>query len=229
MRYAVAHAEAPQTKAEQTRMNILRAAARQFNLHGYEGTSLRSIGDEAQLKAGSMYYHFDSKDELLQEVIDLGVTVIHEAVVAALAGLPMDASPRRRIETAVRTHCKVLLEYGEFTSASIRIYGQVPEGVRLRNKQVRQRYGDYWTGLLEEARRAGVLRRGPKPKMVRLLLIGMMNSTVEWYQPERGSGKPIADVICSMLFDGLLEPNGTQGGNSAGRSHKTARTRRSGA
>jgi AcrR family transcriptional regulator len=196
------------SRADRTRRRILAIAARQFNAHGYDGTSLRTISKAASIKAGSLYYHFDSKDELLGEVIDAGVTVIHEAVVAAVEGLPPDAGVLQKLATAVHTHLAVLLEYSDFTSASIRIFGQVPEAVRRRNRLVRQHYGEYWSGLLRQAQRDGAMRRDVDLKLVRMLLLGMMNSTVEWYRPERGSGSRIADLVLQQFFAGVLTPAG---------------------
>ena len=196
--------KAPPSRAERTRAKILTTAARQFNRHGYDGTSLRTISRATSMKAGSMYYHFTSKDELLREVIDLGVTVIHRAVLAAVEALPPRAGIRERIEVAIDTHLAVLLEYSDFTSASIRIYGQVPAAVRNRNKLVRRSYGDYWTSLLRQAQREGVLRDDRDPKLIRLLVIGMMNSTVEWFRPDRGSRRHVAELVKGMLFDGML-------------------------
>ena len=47
------------------RDRILDEAATLFLRHGYEGTSLRQLADVVGMKAGSLYYHFSSKDDLL--------------------------------------------------------------------------------------------------------------------------------------------------------------------
>ena len=45
-----------------TREEILAAAARLFRQQGYATTTLRQIAEAAGIKAGSIYYHFGSKD-----------------------------------------------------------------------------------------------------------------------------------------------------------------------
>ena len=44
---------------------LLEAAARRFLRDGFAAASMRDIAAEAGMKAGSIYYHFPSKAELL--------------------------------------------------------------------------------------------------------------------------------------------------------------------
>src|SRR5574337_1632583 len=66
--------------------DLLDAAARLFALHGYAATSMRDIAIETKMLAGSVYYHFPSKDELLLAVYEAGVQALDAAVTAAVAG-----------------------------------------------------------------------------------------------------------------------------------------------
>lgn len=50
-------------KSQVSRDLILRVAAQLFRQQGYSATTLRQIADKAGMKAGSIYYHFDSKDD----------------------------------------------------------------------------------------------------------------------------------------------------------------------
>jgi AcrR family transcriptional regulator len=51
------------------REEVLRAAASCFAEAGYRATSMRTIGDAAGLLAGSLYTHFDSKLQMLEELM----------------------------------------------------------------------------------------------------------------------------------------------------------------
>jgi AcrR family transcriptional regulator len=53
-----------------TRDHILEAADRLFYRRGYEHTSFSDIADVVQISRGNFYYHFKSKDEILDAVID---------------------------------------------------------------------------------------------------------------------------------------------------------------
>ena len=52
-------------KKFRARQQILSAAARQFELHGFANTSIAGIMQEAQLGVGTFYNYFSSKEEVL--------------------------------------------------------------------------------------------------------------------------------------------------------------------
>ena len=49
---------------------ILLSAARLFRDQGYAATTLRMIASLSEIKAGSIYYHFDSKESILIDVLN---------------------------------------------------------------------------------------------------------------------------------------------------------------
>jgi TetR/AcrR family transcriptional repressor of nem operon len=54
-----------------TRSRIIEAADQLFYRRGYEHTSFSDIADEVRISRGNFYYHFKTKDEILDSVIDL--------------------------------------------------------------------------------------------------------------------------------------------------------------
>ena len=86
----------PASKSEKSRDSILSAAAKLFRRQGYSATTLRQIAAMAEIKAGSVYYYFDSKEQILDEVLHLGLLGVFEAVKKALRDAG-EISHRRRI------------------------------------------------------------------------------------------------------------------------------------
>jgi len=191
-------------EAIDTRERILLEAARLLRHHGYAATTLREIADAAGVKAGSIYYHFESKEEILGEVLDKGITIVANAVRARIEALPADASWRDRIAAGIEGHLWGMLHYGDFTSANIRVYGQIPTSAKNRHKIVRRAYADYWDRLLASALASGELRQDTGLAVIRLFVIGALNWTVEWYNPQRGSFQDFARQITAIVFDGIL-------------------------
>ena len=54
-----------------TRDHIIEAADRLFYRQGYEHTSFSDIADVVQISRGNFYYHFKTKDEILDAVINV--------------------------------------------------------------------------------------------------------------------------------------------------------------
>jgi len=204
-----------ETKASVSRKRVLDAAARIFRDRGYAGTTMRAIGAEAKLKAGSIYYHFRSKDELIEAVLDMGISTVSDAVHKAIAALPPAATYRVRIDAAIRAHLSAIVEYGDYTLATRRVFGQVPRTVREKHIHKRDAYGQLWQQMFEAAQRAGELRANADLSLARMFVVGALNWTVEWFNP---SGKPldfVAQEFSDLIFFGLGSNESNQAAQAA--------------
>ena len=84
-------------RPDNRREELLRAAARLFAEHGFEATSMRDIAGAVGMLAGSMYYHFPSKEELVAATHGRGVEQIIAAVEAATLAAVGDSTGKVRI------------------------------------------------------------------------------------------------------------------------------------
>lgn len=191
------------SRSDESRAYILTAAARLFRSQGYAATTLRQIAAAAGIQAGSIYYHFASKDEILLHVLDAGINRVFDAVRSRVGSLPPGASHRDRIQAAIAGHLFGLLRHGDFTSASIRVYGQIPDLLKRRHRAVRKEYTQYWDDMIAAAQTAGEIRHDVSPKIMRLYLVGSINWTVEWFNPRRGRAEDLVDDICRVVFGGI--------------------------
>ncbi len=193
------------TKSEKSRDSILEAAAKLFRRQGYSATTLRQIAGMAEIKAGSIYYYFDSKEAILDEVLEQGLQRIFEAVKIALKNAGK-VSHRRRIGLAIETHLAALLEASDFTSANIRIYGQLPERLKKRHRPLRRAYAKYWDRLFLDARRAGEIRADIEIVPLRIFVLGALNWTVEWFSfSKKEAVLKLARRTELLIFDGVTK------------------------
>lgn len=185
-----------------TRERTLLEAARLFNHRGYAATTLREVAKAAGIKAGSIYYHFESKEQILDEILDKGIRVVSGVVREKVEALPANATARERLAAAIEGHLWGMLHHGDFTSTIIRIYGQIPTAAKNRHRMARRAYADYWDRLLEDALKRGELRADGSTTVIRLFVLGALNSTVEWYNPNKGSFKDFVKELTNLIFDG---------------------------
>jgi AcrR family transcriptional regulator len=191
------------SKSEKSRDSILEAAAKLFRRQGYSATTLRQIAATAEIKAASIYYYFDSKEAILNEVLHRGLLSVFEAVKTALkqAG---KVSHRRRIGLAIEAHLVALLEASDFTSANIRIYGQLPENLKKPHRPLRRAYAKYWDQLFLDARRAGEIRADIEIVPLRIFVLGALNWTIEWFSfGSKDAVLKLARRTELLIFDGV--------------------------
>jgi AcrR family transcriptional regulator len=190
-------------KVDVSRARVLDAAAHIFRERGFVGTTMRAIAQDAGIEAGSIYYHFKSKDELIGAVLDYGIRALQSSVTTEINKLPSSSSSRERIEGAIKAHVAAIVEYGDYTLAMRRVFGQVPIAVWKKHVKLREEYGDFWQKLLVDAQKQGGLRKDIDLTVARLFLLGGLNWTVEWFKPKKHSLEKIAETFSTLILDGM--------------------------
>ena len=200
---ANASAARGETKSQRTRQRILDAAAVAFQRRGYASVTLKDIAALAAMQAGSLYYHFDTKEELVEAVLDAGVAGAIAATREAVDALGADADPLTRLRVAIAAHLRFVLAESPYASANIRILGQVPEAVRERHLRLQRTYGTFWRRLFRAAAAAGAIRADLDLAVARMLAMGALNWSVEWYREGRRTPSEVAAHAATMILEGL--------------------------
>ncbi len=193
-------------KSAISQKRVLDAAAKVFRDYGYAGTTMRVIAAEADLKAGSIYYHYKSKDDLISAVLDLGINAVLDGVRSALKALPPETTGRKKIETAIKAHLSAIIDNGDYTLATRRVFGQVPEAIREKNLRLRNSYATIWSDILAEAQQRGEFRAAADLTLARLFILGALNWTVEWFKPGNRTIDDVAQSFSALVLDGLSDP-----------------------
>ncbi|QKD44837.1 TetR/AcrR family transcriptional regulator [Alicycliphilus denitrificans] len=194
------------TNANETRENLLKLAARTFGTQGYSATTMRAIAEQAGIEAASIYYHFSSKEELVDEVMEQGAGRIVQELNGRIEALGPDATAEQRFRAAVLGQMTGLVKHGDFALAHGRLLGQLPEAVRERQVKRRERHQKLWNGLLEGLRTEGRLRGDVDIHLARIFILGSINSIQSWFNPRKGALEKIADQLCDMFFTGVSPP-----------------------
>ena len=220
-----AEAEEASSKSARTRERILDAAAHVLSRKGYAGTRLSDVADQAEIQAPAIYYYFPSRDDLIEEVMWTGIAHMREHMTRVLAALPAGADPLERIDAAVEAHLRYCLEISDYTTASIRNAGQVPEAIAIRYAAEASQYGDMWRKLLQDAENAGLLRPDLDPMAARMMVLGALNWAAEWWNPRRGSLDTVVRTAQSLVRHGLglQQPAGASLPGTAARKPRARR------
>jgi TetR/AcrR family transcriptional regulator, cholesterol catabolism regulator len=182
----LADCESAADKGAWRREQVLAAAAREFSAKGYGASSLRDIAAAAGVLAGSLYYHFRSKDDLFATVHAEGFRQLHAALDAALAGV---TDPWARLEGACTAHLDQLVNGNDMAVVTAgSLFRTMRPALQRRLNRQRDDYEERFRDLIGELDLPPRVDRS----MLRLLLMGALNWARVWYRPGKSSPAVIA-------------------------------------
>src|SRR6202047_5375155 len=91
---------------QEPRQEILRTAARLFQQQRYDATSMNDVAAALKLSKGGLYHHFQSKDEILFEIMNHAMELTQERVLAPVRSI---ADPVERLRALIRLHMELRL------------------------------------------------------------------------------------------------------------------------
>lgn len=143
-----------QTRAEHTRLHLVRSAAELFDRNGFSGATLADVARSAGVTKGAFYFHFSSKDELGGAIQAEACELLRTAMYRAEGGVPA-------LQSVVDLTHELAwwLEHEPLVRASFRTARECGQ----RGKPFLDFYSDLHAAvetLLETAFRAGDLRPG---------------------------------------------------------------------
>jgi TetR/AcrR family transcriptional regulator, cholesterol catabolism regulator len=200
------------SRGESTRERILQSAAEVIAERGYAGSTLNDFADRASTKAGSLYYYFESREDLIREIMTRGITETIDHVTAAIDNLPPAATSRDKLASAVSAHVRYLLTDSNIARASIRALGQAPLEVQGPALVLHREYGRYLAKLIDDATNDGYLDPSIDSRIFRLLIAGAANWSSAWYDPDGEASVDEIAELAARLSIGQVAPAGAVGG-----------------
>ena len=182
-------------RQDNRRQLLLDAAAGLICRRGFHGTSMRDIGRATDMLAGSIYYHFPSKDELLVAIYTEGVRRIAERVDGAVARA---TDPMKRLEAACVAHLEMLLTDSDYAQVVVRVLPEDAPAVSARLTALRDDYEERFRRLIAALGLPRARRR-----YARLTLLGGLNGAQAWYRPGGDSPARIARRVLECLREPL--------------------------
>jgi AcrR family transcriptional regulator len=182
------------------RQALLAVAVAVFNERGYDGTSMEDLSRRLGIAKSSIYYHVDSKEELLAMALDRAL----DGLFAVADQVKCSGGPAiERLEELVRGSVQVLADRLPYVTLLLRARGNTATERRALAR--RREFDQIVADLVAEAERDGEIRPDVDPAITARLLFGLVNSLVEWYRPGRrpAAASELADAVCAVAFDGL--------------------------
>ena len=170
-------APTPATRREE----LLELAASMFAERGLRATTVRDIADAAGILSGSLYHHFSSKEEMVDEVLSTFLTWLFDRYQHIVDTEP---NPLARLKGLFMASFDAI----EHRHAEVVIYQD--EAKRLSSQprfsyveELNQRHRAMWVDVLNEGIAQGYFQSGMDVDLVYRFIRDTTWVSVRWYQP----------------------------------------------
>ena len=184
-----------------TRANIVRAAARLWAEEGFDGPTIEDICAAAGVGRSNFYFHFESKDQLIDELTWATAAATAEDVDAALAAGGLDEeidtfihAVAGRVTNVPRPFVALVLR----RAAALNIPGETPDG--------RVDFAQILTPVFERAQADGELRSDIDPEELAAILSSLTMEAILRWANGRTRANALRDSVAlrfELVLDGL--------------------------
>src|SRR5436853_7692709 len=182
------------------RLEILRAAGREFRVRGFAETSMRDIAAAASLSPANLYNYFRGKHEILFFCQDNSL----DRMIAALdKARRMRTSAATKLRMVIVSHLRCVLDEVEGSAAHLLTTALPPRQQRYLVAK-RDKYEEGVRNLIAAGMRSGEFAPCDAALAGRAIL-GGLNWSVQWFNPEGPlTAAEIAERFADYLIRGLL-------------------------
>jgi len=165
-----------------SRQEILRTAARLFQQRGYDATSMNDVAAALKLSKGGLYHHFQSKDEILFEIMNHAMDITETRVLAPVRGI---SDPEERLRALIRLHIEVVLSPAD-REITVMLHENHPLQPLLRKRinTRKKEYVHFVENLIAEVQKVRQAKGSVSARAAAFALLGMINWIYQWYKPE---------------------------------------------
>jgi AcrR family transcriptional regulator len=190
-----------------SRQEILRTAARLFQQRGYDATSMNDVAAALKLSKGGLYHHFQSKDEILFEIMNHAMEITQELVIAPVRRI---VGPEERLRALIRLHIEVVLSPRD-REITVMLHENhpLPPALRKRINARKKEYIHFVEGLITDvqtnAQRSRHAKCSVSSRAAAFALLGMINWIYQWYKPEGDlQANNLVPQFTDLVFGGIL-------------------------
>jgi AcrR family transcriptional regulator len=169
---------------------------------------MNDVAAALKLSKGGLYHHFQSKDEILFEIMDHAMEITQERVLKPVTGI---IDPEERLRALIRLHIELVLSPRD-REITVMLHENhpLPPSLRKRINARKKDYIHFVENLLAEVQ-AKVQERTRRPSRVgpraaAFALLGMINWIYQWYKPEGDlQAQTLIPQFTDLIFGGIFE------------------------
>ena len=186
------------------REEILQGAKQLFAERGFRETNLNDVAIRLGLRRQAIYHYFETKDEILFELIE---GAGHALARAAQPVLDSDLTPVEKLREVVKVHVRHVLNDADVFRVQVNEINKMTgdRGDTIRRNQ--SAYVHRVAEVIADGQKDGSLVEVP-PVAQALVIIGMCQWVVFWYSPAAQlSIEEMSNYIAQLAVNGTRRPD----------------------
>ncbi len=164
---------------------------------------MQDIAEAVGLTKAGLYHHVGSKDMLLFEIMNYGMDILDETVLAKVKDIP---DPREKLRQTVVGHIDLVVRARDMEITVILHENRSLKGALRKKINARKRaYIEYLEDLIARVQEQSGMPPKVSPHIAAFAVLGMINWLYQWYHLE-GAVKEgeITRAYVDFFFRGLL-------------------------
>lgn len=179
---------------------IVDAAASLFASRGFNGASVADIAQRGKISKSLVYHYYQSKEDILYDVMISHVRALEEAAADAMAGA---APPEQKLRDLTQLFMALYVGAADRHKVLLNDLDDLPKARRADIVAVQRRLIEIVEGLLTEIE-AALKRKEGASFAAAMLFFGTINWTHTWFDPKGAvSAEALADMAVDLTLGGL--------------------------
>jgi AcrR family transcriptional regulator len=195
------------------RESILKSAAKLFAAKGYPNTSIVDLADACNSSRGALYHYFDSKEQILFEILNTHLDAVLDALNAVDSG---SQDPLPNLRALLR---RLMVLNSENQSEQITLLNAMNQLDEAAMAKIADKQRDIVDLIVDALGRLDAQKRmnARSRKAYAMMILGALNYTYIWYDP-KGPITPeaYADMTCDTFVRGFINQASGANGEVAG-------------
>jgi TetR/AcrR family transcriptional regulator, cholesterol catabolism regulator len=183
-----------------TSERLFDTAAALFFKKGYAETTTREIASAVGIQQASLYYHVESKEDLLYQIC---VSSLEQLLLDVQTAVNEASDPLERIRVLARTHLRTILRHQIRHVTMLNELRALSDPHRAAVVALRKKYAALVRSVLEDAQAAGAVRGDIPARFLYLALLNILNWAVLWFRRDQAlSVDQLARIFTSVYLTG---------------------------
>lgn len=186
---------------DKKRRVIREAATRLFVEKGFENITTRNISSEAKISNAALYYYFDSKEDLLYQILD---EAMHNGLEQIQQIEKSTLSRKKKLSAYLRMHATSAVDYNKMKLLVENQKSLSPQHRRALVKK-QSKYVKKLVDLLNELKREGELL-DLDTTVCAFAFFGMVSWAYRWYKPEgKITPEQLSEIMHTIFTKGVFK------------------------